>query len=302
MPAVHVPANVELEDRLAFGLTGRQLAILAASAVGAYGAESLLASLLPLPLALAAGFLTAAAGAAIALARRDGLRGEELVLALARFALAPRRLLLAPEGLPPPLAGAARLRVAALEPPVARILSSGLVELADGSHCRILRARGTSFALRDEGEQAAFVSAFGRFLNGLGAPIQIHVAREPASLERHACEVERGAAGLGAGIAAAAADHARYLRSLGEGAAPLSRRRILVVLRSLERRSELAEAALARSAEQAAQLLGGAEVLLTALEGEQAAALLARALAPPGPPAGARLEGVIASRGQLAEL
>ncbi len=177
-----------------------------------------------------------------------------------------------------------------------RIFASGLVQLADGSHCRILHARGTSFALRDESEQAAFVAAFGRFLNGLSAPVQIHVAREPASLEAHAREVERGASGLGAGIAAAAADHARYLRSLGEGPAPLSRRRILLVLRSPERRSALAEASLARAAEQAMRLLAGAEVALRALEGEEAAALLARSLAPPGAPAGSRLEGVIGAQ------
>ena len=37
MAAVKVPANVELQDRLAFGLTAKQLAILAATAVSAYG-------------------------------------------------------------------------------------------------------------------------------------------------------------------------------------------------------------------------------------------------------------------------
>jgi hypothetical protein len=296
MPGVRVPANVELEDRLAFGLTARELALLAATALLAFGAERTSAAFVPLPLALGVALLTAAAGIALSLARRDGLRGEELALAVARFALAPRRLLLAPEGLPAPLAGDAGPRAAALEPPVARIFDSGLVELADGSHCRLLQARGTSFALREEAEQAAFVAAFGRFLNGLQGPLQIHVAREQASLESHARAVERAAATLAPGIAAAGADHARYLRALGAGEAPLTRRRILLVLRSSERPAELAGAALARAAEQAAELLRGAGVSLSALDGAGSAALIAAALDPPGPPAGARLEGVIGAR------
>jgi hypothetical protein len=294
--AVRLPANVELEDRLAFGLTGRQLAFLATGALLAFGCESLLASFLPLAFALAAGFLVAAAGAALALAQRDGLRGDELALALARHLLSPRLALLAPEGLPAPLAGERQRPAGALSPPVTRILASGLVELADGSHCRILRARGTSFALRDEGEQAAFVAAFGRFLNGLAAPVQIHVAREPASLEAHARELELGSAAFGPAIAAAASEHARYLRGLGSGAAALSRRRILLVLRSPERRGELAEAALARGAAQAVELLAAAQVSLEPLAGGETAALLARELAPPGAPEGSRLEGVIGAQ------
>ncbi len=42
MSAVKVPADVELEDKLAFGLTARQLALLAGSGVCAYGAYLLL--------------------------------------------------------------------------------------------------------------------------------------------------------------------------------------------------------------------------------------------------------------------
>jgi len=296
MPAVHLPADVELADRLAFGLTGRQLLTLGASALVAYGSESLLAVIAPLPVALAGALLTAAAGIGLSLASHDGLRGEELVLALARFALSPRTLLLAPDGLPVPLPGERYRRAAALEPPVARIFASGLVELADRSHCRILRASGTSFALREPDEQAAVVAAFGSFLNGLGAPIQIQVSREAASLEPQARALELGAAGLGPALGAAAADHARYLRGLGTGEAPLQRRRILLVLRSAEQRAELAGAALARGAAQAAELLGAAGVVLAPLSGAEASALLARELAPPGLPGETRLEGVIGAR------
>lgn len=287
---IRVPADVELEDRLAFGLTGRQLAILAAAFACAYAVEALTASLAPRPVALAAAALTGAAGLALALVRRGGLRGEALALAAGRYLLGPRRLALAPEGLPAALPGP-RLRLGLLEPPVVRVRASGVVELADGSHCRILRARGTSFALRSPEEQAAFVAAFGRCLNGLGEPLQIVVRREPASLEPHADAVERGAAALPGPARDAAADHARFLRGLG-GEAPLWRRSILLVVHSRDR-PELAEAALDRAAAQATELLRGAEVSLALLDGLETAALLARVLAPPGPPPGSHLEGVI---------
>jgi hypothetical protein len=293
MAGVRLPADVELEDRLAFGLTGRQLALLAGSAACAYAAERLAAGLLPLPFALATGVAVAALGLALAFAGREGLSGEALALAALRHLLGPRRLLLAPEGLAPPLPGAEGLRAAPLEPPVARIRRSGLVELADGSHCRLLAVRGSSFLLRSEEEQAAYVAAFGRFLNGLVEPVQIQVAREHASLEPQAGALEQAADGLPAPLAAAAAEHAAFLRSLGGGEGSLWRRRILLVLRSGERDAAVAEAALARSAAQAAELLRGAEVVLSPLGGEQVSALLARALDPPAGPPGSLREGVV---------
>ena len=293
MPAVKVPADVELEDRLAFGLTGKQLLILAGSALAAYGVDLALSPLLPTPLALAATILAAAGGIMLALARHDGMAGDELALSIARFLIAPRRRLLAPEGLPAPLPGSPPGgRLAPLELPLRRILRSGLVELADGSHCRLLTAQGTSFELRAPDEQAAFVAAFARFLNGLQQPIQILVRSELVTLEKQAAALERRARSLAGGLEAAASDHASYLRGLGAGGQPLRRRQIVLVLRSREQ-AELAELALARSANQASELLSGAEIELTLLDGEQTAALLARCLDPPGPPAGSHLEGAI---------
>jgi hypothetical protein len=108
--------------------------------------------------------------------------------------------------------------------------------------------------------------------------------------------VESAAAGLDGPLARAAADHARYLRELGAGDAPLARRRILLVLRSHERSAELADAALVRSERQAGELLAAAEVSLRPLLGDEVAALLAAELAPPAPPNGSRLEGVIGAQ------
>jgi hypothetical protein len=293
VPAVKVPADVELEDRLAFGLTGKQLALLAGAAVAAYGSFLLLAPLLPTALAAAAPLLVAAGGGVLALLRHDGLSGDQLALALARFALTPKRQLLAPEGLAARLPGAPRQpRLSPLDVPIRRVLASGLVELADGSHCRLLTAAGTSFELRSADEQLAFVTAFARFLNALADAVQIVVCSEPASLAPQADRLARPDQGQTPGLRAAALDHARFLHSLAE-TQPLRRRRILLVLRSRERGREPAEVALARLAADASELLLGAGVALHPLDGDQAARLLAASLDPPGPLEGSQLQGEI---------
>jgi hypothetical protein len=291
--AVKVPADVELEDRLAFGFTGKQLALLAATAVSAYGSFLLLAPLVPTPLAAAAPLLVAVGGIFLALIRHDGLSGDQLAIALARFTLTPKRQVLAPEQLPRPLPGSPRQpRLAALDIPIRRVLASGLIELADGCYCRLLSARGASFELRSADEQAAFVSAFERFLNALANSVQITVRSERTSLRPQADQITGTAEDHTPGLREAALDHARYLRSLGE-TQPLQRRRIALVLRSRERQADVAEIALARLAAEAIELLRGAEVALQPLDGEQAAALLAHSLDPPGPLDGSQLTGEI---------
>jgi hypothetical protein len=293
VPAVKLPADVELEDRLAFGLTGKQLALFAGAAVAAYGCFLLLAPLLPTPLAAAAALLVAAAGGLLALVGHDGLSGDQLALALARFALTPKRQVLAPEGLPTRLPGAPRQpRISALDIPIRRVLASGLVQLADGSHCRLLAARGTSFELRSPDEQLVLVTAFARFLNALGDAVQIVVRSERASLEPQAERLSRTADEQTAALRTAALDHARFLRSLTE-TRPLRRRRILLVLRSRERRREPAEVALERLTADATELLLGAGVALHPLDGDEAAQLLAASLDPPGPLQGSQLQGEI---------
>jgi hypothetical protein len=293
MPPVKVPADVELEDRLAFGLTGKQLSLLAATAVSAYGAFLLLTPLLPAPVALAAAVIVLVGGVFLTLVRHDGLSGDQLALAFARFALAPKRQVLAPETLPtPPPRTPRQPRIAPLDIPIRRVLTSGLVELTDSSYCLLLSAQATSFELRSADEQAAFVSAFARFLNALAEPIQISVQSAQTSLQPQADQIVQAAESQQPGLRAAALDHAHFLRSLGE-TKPLRRRRIVLVLRTRERQPALARAALERLAAEATELLRGAEVHLDPLDGDQAAALLARSLDPPGPAEGSHLQGVI---------
>jgi PrgI family protein len=295
MERVHLPSDVELEDRLAFGLSARQLAILVPTALAAYGLFALAGSRLPLPLAAAAAVPVALAGAALALGRRDGLSGDRLLLAAGRHLAMPRRRVLAPQGLPAPLPGApARPALAPIDLPVRNVLRSGLVELAGGGGFRLLlRARGTSFALRSAEEQAALVEAFARFLNALSEPVAILVRSEPADLGEQVGELERSAPQLPhPALRRAAAAHADFLAGIAEAA---QRRETLLVLSSQEQQPGVAQAALERRAAEAAELLRSAAVEVGVLPGEEAAALLARAFDPPGPPAGVSLSGVVSA-------
>src|SRR5438874_5523516 len=143
MERVRLPADVELEDRLAFGLTGRQLLLLFATALSAYGGYAVAATVAPLPLAVAAAAPLALAGALLSLGRFEGLPADRLALAALRHLRAPRRRVLAPDGLPAALASAPTQRkLAPLDLPLRAILHSGLVEFEGGGFGLLLLASG----------------------------------------------------------------------------------------------------------------------------------------------------------------
>jgi hypothetical protein len=291
---VRLPADVELEDKLAFGLTARQIFLLGATAILTYGLYISASSALPLPIAAALCAPLAIAGAVLALGRRDGLPADRLARLAVRYLAAPHRRLLAPEGIPAPLPGSPkRVRAAAFDLPIRVVLRSGLVELVDGSFCVLLRAATGSFGLKSDEEQAALVEGFGRFLNGVSDPIAIYVRSEPVELEERASTLERRAAEFSSpALADAACAHARFLRDL-PGGDELRRREILLLLCARAREAASARTTLERRATDTAELLRAAGVELYPLDGEQTAALLARAFDPPGPAADCTLEGVV---------
>src|SRR5213079_1417242 len=196
---------------------------------------------------------------------------------------APRRRVLAPQGLPAPLDSLPTQRkLAPLDLPVRSVIRSGLIELDNDRFALLLRASGTGFSLRSEEEQTALVEAFGRFLNALVEPIEIVVRSEPVELTPLLARLQEQADVLP--VAALAELAAR------EG---VRRREILLVLSTRAREKQNAQLELKRRAGEAQELLRAAGVELRPLDGEQAAGLLARALDPPGPPLGATLEGVV---------
>jgi hypothetical protein len=291
---VKLPADVELEDKLAFGLTARQLLLLGATALVTYTLYTLAASALPFAVAAAISLAVAVPGAVLALGRKDGLPADTLARHALRHLLRPRRRLLAPEGIPTWLPGELRSPSAApLELPVRSVYRSGLVELTDGSCAVVLRAASGSFGLKSDEEQAALVEAFGRFLNSISEPVAIYIRSEPLDLTDRAAKLDEQAASLrGRALADAAHAHADFLRQLPVGG-ELRRRDLLLLLCTRAREIAAARTTLERRAAETTELLRAAGVELTPLDGEQTAALLARALDPDGPPAGSTLAGVV---------
>jgi hypothetical protein len=165
--------------------------------------------------------------------------------------------------------------------------------VTDGSCCVLLRAASGSFALKSDEEQAALVEAFGRFLNSISEPVAIYIRSEPLDLTDRATKLDEQAASLrGRALADAARAHAEFLRQLPAGG-ELRRRELLLLICTRAREIAAARTTLERRAAETTELLRAAGVELTPLDGEQTAALLARALDPDGMPAGSTLAGVV---------
>ncbi len=292
---IRLPADVEMEDRLAWGLSARQLVILVVTAIVCCAIFEAVGSLLPMPLpaVLAAPF--ALVGVALALGRLDGLSGERIALAAARQSTQSKLRIAAPDGLPAKLPGApVQPAVSLLRVPVKAILRSGVVELADGTSVLLLTASGTSWALRSSEEQAALADAYGKWLNSLVSPCAITVRSELVDLTERAQAIERQAPGLPhPALERCARDYAQFLSNFATEGEGLRRRQILLVLSTHARERETAAADLERRASEGANLLRAAGVTLDRLDGEAATTLLLGALEAPGPPAGSHLNGVI---------
>lgn len=290
-----LPADIDMEDRLAWGLTARQLLILAATAVVSYAVFTLAGSLLPAPAAVVLAAPLALVGVALALGRRDGLSGERLAVAAIRhLAQSPRRVS-APERLPARLAQApVQPTVSLLRAPVRAILTGGVIVLADGSCSLLLSASGASWELRSGEEQQALAEAYGDWLNSLTEPVAVTVRSEGADLSGHVSGIERAAGELAhPALADSARAHAEFLARLAGEGEGLRRRQIVLALSTRARDRQTARATLQRRAGEASELLGRAGVALALLDGEQAASLLFGALEPPGVPAGCHLDEVI---------
>src|SRR5215218_2242403 len=94
-----VPADFEAPDRILYGLTARQLAILATATAICYLMWRATATRLPLPL-IAAGIIPILGVAAmLALGRRDGLTLDLWLWAAIVHRRAPRRAVPAPDGI-----------------------------------------------------------------------------------------------------------------------------------------------------------------------------------------------------------
>ncbi|MDQ1250265.1 MAG: hypothetical protein QG597_4644, partial [Actinomycetota bacterium] len=188
----------------------------------------------------------------VAVGRRDGISLDAWLLAALRAVRAPRRLVAAPEGIPPAPAWApdphpprSRRRnrrqrrrrcrrtvpgtgLTPLRLPVERISESGAIDTGDGWVA--VTAVGTvSFGLRTSGEQYALIEAWGRWLNSLTAPVQVVVSTRAVDLYARADHITDGIDALPhPALADAAADYCDFLLQLADDRDPLDRRVLIV--------------------------------------------------------------------------
>jgi hypothetical protein len=281
-----MPSDVDMADRIVWGLTARQLAIL--------GLAGIVCSAMYLALArwpfVAAPLIVvvAAAGIALAFARPDGLVAEQWMVQGVRHVLTPRRRVLAPDGLPQlPQWAKSRDSITALELPLTGVNSAGVVVLGGGVFSIICRASALNLALRAESERAALIEGFGRFLNSIDSPLSFVVRSERSDLGDHIAAIEQGASALPhPALEQAARDHAAFLELLAQRRDVL-RREVYVVLTTRAQDENEAGVRLHARAEEARSLLRGLGIRLTALDGVGAARLVVRAFDPdgnPGPP------------------
>lgn len=276
---VKLPSDIDLADRILWGLTARQLAILGTTCLGGWSIYVVLAAL-PY-IALPVGGVVVAAGVAVAFTRPDGLMAEHWLLEGMRHLVTPRRRVMAPEGLPDiPEWANGRVPVGLLEMPLAGISADGVISLGKDMFSLVCRASALNLALRSEPERTSLIEGLGRFLNSIDSSLSFVVRSERSDIRGHLEEIEHGAGALPhPALEQAARSHVVYLRSLADRR-DVARREVYLVFTTSAQDEHEAAMRLAARVDEAAGLLRGLGIRLMPLEGARALALIARACDP----------------------
>jgi hypothetical protein len=277
-----MPADVDAPDKLLYGLTFRQLAILAAAAVVFAAGWHLLHPLVPPTVLVIAAVPLGGVVFAVAVGRRDGLPLDVWLTHAIRYQRAPHALSTTVDTattLPPwvtPPTGRVPLP-APLRLPAHAIDDDGTITLTDtratgvGDRVAIVAATTVNLTLRTPAEQAALLDTFGRWLNSLTHPTEIVIANQPVDLHSAADALTSRAGHLpNALLAAACADHAAFLTRLAHRRDPL-RRQVLITSRSSGPDRHTAR----RHADDTARTLGALGLTTRTLDAPDATAALA---------------------------
>lgn len=233
-----IPANIDSPDRIAWGLTARQIAILASAAGLAWLLWRATAGVLPLPVVGIALIPLFGVAGALALGRRDGLTLDAWVWAALRYRRAPRRTVATadttgavvdPVVLPD---GRAAMGDGGPVPQPLRLPARSIGEVGDqvgvigleGGSSVLVAATTVNIGLRTSGEQAGMIAGYARWLNSLTGPVQVVVSAQRVDLTSHAQRVHAAADALPhPALADAADDYAAFLLEIAERRDPLWR-------------------------------------------------------------------------------
>jgi hypothetical protein len=268
-----IPANVNEPDRIAFGLTFRQLALLGGVGLAGFGAYRAVGPALPPIVWLILGVPVAALTVVVALGRRDGLPLDVWLRHGFMLTRTPRTL--AP-GQPRTSSVAAvagkPVLPAPLRSPVTAISPAGVLT-SEGTNRVVIACGTTNIHLRTGDEQAGLLDGFGRFLNGLTGAAQLVVSAHRHDLSPYAQAIADHAPRLPhPALQAAADDYAAFLLELDADRDPL-RRQVLAIVSGEQ------------AADTATRALSGLGVAAQALDGPAVTAALAAAVDPFTPPA-----------------
>ncbi|MFI9643526.1 PrgI family protein [Micromonospora sp. NPDC051925] len=283
-----MPADVDAPDKVAYGLTFHQLAIVATGTLLFYAAWRTLHDVVPAPVLIGAGVVLGGLVIGLALGRRDGLSMDVWLLHAIRHTRTPRSLSNAsvtadtgaPDWVDTPTSGRVPLP-APLRLPADAIDDDGQISLGT-NEAAIVGTTTVNLALRTAAEQAALIEGWGRWLNSLSTPTQIVVSAQPVDLASHGRALAAAAdAQPHPQLRAACADHAAFLADLASRRDPL-RRQVLIVHRTGA--DERTGHAALRRADDTARALSGLGVSPRVLDGPAVTAALASAADPYRPP------------------
>ncbi|WP_063776041.1 PrgI family protein [Nocardia vulneris] len=243
-----IPADVERRDKLVGPFTARQLVLLAGTALALYVAWLLTRAVVSPPVFVAGAVPVGALVTGMVLTTREGLSGDQLLLAAIRHRLRPQRLVAAPHGLPAVprwLTVHARQdsNSAAQQPITAatahlpqHVRASGEVGVVDlgADGLAVVALAGTvNLALRTASEQAALVAQLGGWLHTLRQPVQILIRSTRLDLTGRITALRGAAEQMSPELGEAARDHAAFLSGMAATEDLLHRQVLLVWRESL---------------------------------------------------------------------
>jgi hypothetical protein len=279
-PRARITADVDQPDKIVYGLTARQLAILAVAAALAYAMFRGFGHLLPQPVLIAVLVPVAAVAVVLALGRRDGRGLDAWLLSAIQQSRAPKQHAAVAAKPVPGWAPGPGMAVPQLRLPARAISESGVIDTGEKA-VALVAATTVNIGLRSGDEQHALVDAYSRWLNSLNGPVQLVISAQRVDLSSHAQRVaDRAASIANPALADAAYDYAQFLDQLAEHRDPLWRTVTIAVTADADKGRDTE---VLRRADHAASALAALGAQTVVLDGSTATAVLTCATDPYAP-------------------